>query len=89
MRKMKFFLIFLMFASQAANAKPENMKFILHRTVSENLDLGKTGPSMGDIHVNQGDLLDIRTKAKIGTYTARLIMVSSEQNEAITADLSL
>ena len=62
--------------TQTAYAKPRINNFISHKTNSETVDVGNTGLSVGDITINSGDLLDVKTNTKIGSYIARLIIVS-------------
>lgn len=62
--------------SQSVYAKPRIINFISHKTNSETVDVGSTGLSVGDITINSGGLLNVNASANIGSYIARLIIVS-------------
>ena len=64
MRNIIIASLVLLAGSQIAYAKPRNLTFISQLTRSQTLDLGKTGPDMGDITVNMGDVLDPKTGVK-------------------------
>ena len=79
MRNFIIATLVLLAGSQIAYAKPKNLTFISQLTKTQTLDLGKTGPDMGDITVNMGDVLDPKTGVKVGSYVNRHIMVDVDQ----------
>jgi hypothetical protein len=77
MRNMILVCLLVVTGMQAAYAKPKNMTYISHRTSSQQVDIGETGNSVGDINVNIGELFDAKKRTLIGTYVARHIIVVS------------
>jgi hypothetical protein len=62
--------------TQAAYAKPNNFDVLVRNTGIDVVDLGQTGPSIGDIAVTRGDVYSRKTNQLIGTYVSRKILVS-------------
>lgn len=67
--------ILLLSGIEAVDAKPRNISFITNRTSYETLDLGQSGPTMGDINVGHGELLDRKTNKVIGSFSSRAIVM--------------
>jgi hypothetical protein len=65
-------------SAQVAQAKPKNISFVSHRTSSQKVDVGEPGLSVGDIVTNQGDLLDAKTSAVIGTFAGRHVVIAAD-----------
>ena len=90
MRNIIIATLVLLAGSQIADAKPRTLTFISQLTRSQTLDLGKTGPDMGDITINMGDVLDPKTGVKVGSYVNRHIMVDVDQvGGTDTRDISI
>jgi hypothetical protein len=71
-------LLFAAASAQVAQAKPKNISFVSHRTSSQKVDVGEPGLSVGDIFTNQGDLLDAKTIAVIGTFAGRHVVIAAD-----------
>lgn len=60
-----------------------------HRLHVDKLDLGDTGPSVGDITVSTGELISMKTGIAVGTYVARRILVAILQPKGDITDDTL
>ena len=79
MKKIIFTCLLVAVASaHVAQAKPKNISFSSHRTSSQKVDVGEPGLSVGDIVTNQGDLLDAKTGAVIGTFAGRHVVIVAD-----------
>jgi hypothetical protein len=90
MRNLIIASLVLLTGSQVAYAKPKNLTFISQLTSTETLDLGQTGPDMGDIVVNMGVVLDPKTGQKVGSYINRHITIHVDRAGATdTRDINI
>lgn len=76
MKKLIYVIFLFAVGLQVSYAKPKNVTFRMQFISVEHVDNGAPGLSIGDFFVTRGEIYDINTNEKIGSYVTRRLVLS-------------